>query len=262
MTKMLLRAVVIGALLAAVPGTAAPVGPIVNGSFELAAPGKAEICSTAGEGTWVDVTPNRDPWLARVHPCEAGAVKALHWSTSSVTQYGDFDGDGDREASIDGSRPSFEGIGAGHNMWQAYPSPHQAFTGNFDAFRFSVESGEIPRSAAVVLSFSTSPLDTPSPFVGVYFNCDLTFGSLESDEDGQVSVDPASGNFRSRHSDCDAAATAWTSADEAGRRSILGRLRIVQVSFWGFETGDPLLLDDVEIAGARTVVEELAGITL
>lgn len=253
---------VLAAVVSTVPGRAAPVGPVVNGGFEIAAPGKQVACDTVGSDTWIDVLPNHDPWLARVHPCEAGAVKAAQWSSSRVTQFGDVDEDGDREALIDGSLPADEGIGSSHNFWQAYPNPHQAYTADFDALRFRVEAGTIPPGAIVQLSLSTSPLAAPSPFVGIFLNCSLTFSRLTPDTGGLVSADPVEASFASRHVDCDASAAAWAAGGEDERRAALGTLRIVQVSFWGFEAGSPVVLDDVEIAGARTVPEQLLGIRL
>lgn len=191
------------------------------------------------------------PWLVSLAPCEAGAFKAVHWSSSAVTQFADWDGDGDREAKIDGSLPSDPLIGAAHNFWQAFPSPHQAFTANFDALSFRVEDGAIPAGAYVQISLSSVPFSDVSPFVGIFIDCFLTFPNLAPDGAGLVSVDPTTATFTAAWSGCDDEAAAWQAADEDGRRAILATMRIVQHSYWGFQTGAPVQLDGVELVGAK-----------
>lgn len=271
MKSWLIRSfVAFGAVLAAVPGQAAPVGPVVNGEFEIAVEAaKAPMCAAFGDTAVNVLPPDADPhipdplapgddvewpWLVSMAPCEAGLVKAAQWSSSRVTQFGDVSGDGDREAVIDGSIPADPFLGADHNFWQSYANPQQAYSGNFDALQFRLEGGEIPAGAYVQISLSATPLETVSPWVGVFFDCSLTFTNLTPNEAGVVSVDPATAAFASVYVDCEDAAAAWASASTTGRHTILSRLRIVQLSFWSFQTGDPLVLDGVELVNGRTIV--------
>lgn len=245
-------------IVSAVPASAAPLGPVVNGEFEIVAPGQDEVCLVTGD-THVDVLPpdqNPDPslpwpWLVRVSPCGAGAFKALHWSSSNVTEFGDFDGDGDREARVDGSVESDPLLGNAHNFWQAFPSPHQAYTADFDALRFRVEGGSIPQGAYVQISLSQTPLDEQTPWLVIFIDCFLTFTGLAADASGEVSVDPTTASFQKAWSGCADTETAWNSAGPVARREILNRHRIVQVSFWGFQTGAPLLIDGVDLSNAK-----------
>lgn len=258
---------------AAVQGGAVPVGPVVNGEFEIAAPApvKDAACAVAGDTTINVLPPDQNPhvqdptdpneelpwpWLASVTPCEAGAMKALHWSTSRVTQFGDYDGDGNREAKIDGSvtLPPGDQIGKSHNFWQAYPSPHQAYSADFQALRFRVEAGAIPPGASVQISLSSVPLSDVSPFVVIFIDCFLTFQNLTpSGSLNRVEADPVTATFSSAWDGCDDEAAAWSAADDAGKRALLGRMRIVQLSFWQFQTGAPVTLDGVELYQAKTI---------
>ncbi|MGH7818889.1 MAG: hypothetical protein ACREQ9_03875, partial [Candidatus Binatia bacterium] len=255
-----------------------PVGPLVNGEFELFLPGKGLACEVFGEDTAFRVLdPDQDPgiedptdpnetlpwlWLVSVWPCETGALKALQWSSSRSAQFDDHDGDGDREAEVS---PGVTDpvVGVDHNFWQAYPNPQQLFTANFDALEFRVEDGAIPPSAFVQISLSTTPLETQHPFLGIFLECSLTFRSalLVPGAGGDVSVDPVTADFSSRDPRCDGAKALWdAAATDDDRRAILGRLRIVQTSFWNFNTGtSPVRLDGVSLTGATTFVEELAA---
>jgi hypothetical protein len=194
------------------------------------------------------------PWLISVVPCEVGLVKAAQWSTSNVTQFGDVDADNDREAVIDGSIPSNPFLGAEHNMWQSYLNPQQAYAANFDAMQFRLEDGTIPAGAFVQVSLSTSPLETATAAPGVFIDCTLTFTGLTPNGSGLVSVDPVTAEFQSVYSDCESAAAGWASASTTGRRAILGRLRLIQLSFWGFQAGSlPVVIDGVDLAGSKTI---------
>ena len=258
----------------AVPGGAAPVGPVVNGDFELVVPVKQQMCDTFGDGAINVLDPDDDPdledptdpdsdlpwpWLVSLTACESGAVKALHWSSSRVSQWSDVDGDGDREVVIDGSvaLPPDDSIGKSHNFWQAYPSPHQAYSANFGSLTYRVEDGVIPSSARVHLVLSTTPGEVPAPWFGIFFNCQLIIRDMAPDENGLVTIDPVDGTLISNDPDCDVLAAAWDSASDQTRRTILGRTRIVQLSFWNFNSPDATVtLDDVSINDSRFWIED------
>lgn len=259
----------LAALAAAVPSQAAPVGPVVNGEFEVAASQlKDPACALFGDAALNLLPPDYDPhvpdplapgdfvewpWLVSLAPCEAGIAKAAQWSTSRVTQFADDDGDGDREAIIDGRIEPDPFVGADHNFWQSWASPHQAYWGDFDALRFRVEAGTIPAGASVQISYSATPFQAASPWAGVFIDCSLTFRTL-TPVGGLVSVDPTTADFRSEYADCNAAKSAWDAAGPGvARHSILRRLRIVQLSFWRFQTGDPIRIDGVELFNGKTV---------
>lgn len=195
--------------------------------------------------------------LAWINPVNTLSDDAIHWSDQGGTEFGDRDGDGDREAAVISG-------GAHHNFWQAWPSPFQAFTGNFDALEFDVEAGSIASSAAVILSFSATPLEAQSPWVGAFIDCQLRFsGSSMDASSGHVSVDPVEAVFSPSSPDCDAAKAEWDSGDDATKRQVLGRLRIIQLSFWGFERAAEdttcecaVQIDNVSLSHATSVAEE------
>lgn len=201
-------------------------------------------------------------WL---NPVRTAGDDALQWSQQNAA-FADHDGDGDREALIPHGGP-------GHNLWQSIAQPFQGFTPNAEAFEFDLEAGGIASNAKVVLSMSATPMEAQSPWVGVYFDCQLTLGSSQLTDgldDGHVSVDPTDGQFRSRSADCDQAKADWDTAkedgDEDALRDVLGRLRIGQMSFWGFQQAaeDPACtcaaqIDNVSLTEATTVAEEIAA---
>ena len=204
--------------------------------------------------------------LAWLNPVRTAQDDAIHWSAENMVG-GDWDGDGDREAKIPNGGP-------GHNMWQAYPSPFQAFTANFDALEFDVDDGAIAPGSLVQISLSTTPLEVQNPWLVIFLDCGLNFpGSAllaNMDANGHVAMDPADATLFSRNTgntqDCDAAAAAWAGASHAERHEILGRLRIVQLSFWSFHTApnDPscdcaILIDNVSLTHATTFAEEIAA---
>lgn len=195
------------------------------------------------------------------NPVETAREDAVHWSQADGnTQFAaDFDDDEfDREVKIGANASA-----SGHNLWQAWPSPHQAYSGSFDDLTFRVEDGEIPSSASVKVSLSATPSETVHQYVLLWLDCDLTFTAeqLTSSKVGDtVQADPADAIFRSRDDSCDAAKQAWdgASSDEE-RRDVLGRLRIVQLSFWGFNRGSQdVVLDGVGLEGTTTPAEEIA----
>lgn len=269
--KLLTAALLALAPALAAAGGALPLNPITNGGFETAVPGRDLACSYAGEDTQLrllrDLAPFVEPtddvtglglsnavhenWLVTVWPCEQGAFKAVGWSTDPSVQFRDLDGDGDREARLSPG-------GGSHRMWQSFVHAPQAVSGDFDAFRFRVESaGGLPAGSAVVISFSTSPGHATHPWVGIYAECGLylTPAQLLPGANGLRSADPATGTLRdyARDGFCDKQAAAWGAASADERRALLAGMRIVQVSFWGFPGA--LVLDDVEITGARLMTQ-------
>lgn len=198
-------------------------------------------------------------WLNAV---SLGADPAAQWSGHDDDHVGDLDGDGDREIGIAAGSN-------GHNLWQSIVQPFQAFTPNAEAFEFDVEAGEI--RGTVIFSMSATPLEAQSPWVGLWLDCQLAFPAsllLENmDEDGHVSVDPIDGTFTSRSADCDGAEENWKNAGtDEDLRKILGRLRLAQMSFWGFQTADAdpacdcaIQIDNVSLTQATTVAEEIAA---
>lgn len=231
-----------------------PAGPVLNGGFELAVAGAQELCDTAGDQE-INLI------VVIIDTCSPGAMKAVHWSSEDGMVFGDsgLDGDGDREAIINAG----SGV-SNHNFWQAWPSPHQAYTANFDEYRFKLESGSIPAAANIQVGLSLSPLFVQHPFVLVFWEGAVMFtgSQMVPDAGGVVHLDPVTQgqvicpadydpclDFQSQFN---AAATA------AGRRALLGETRVVQDSFWNFNLGSgTVVIDDVAIVGATTPPEEL-----
>jgi hypothetical protein len=248
-------------------GPLLPVGPVLNGGFELAAyPARGPLCEVFGP-TYINVfepgNPLGLPWLASVSPCHAGAVKALGWSSGMTSDVGDFDADGDREVRF---LPGVVDPQLGsHNLWQAYPNPHQAWVADFTELRFRVEGGAVPPGALVQVSLSETPLSDASPWVGIFIDCFLTFLNVASQvgAGGVVMLDPVEDAvFSPGWSGCDDEAAAFNApgATPADKLAVLSKLRFVQHSYWHFASGPaPVTIDDVEIVGARTVVESAAG---
>lgn len=229
----------------------APVGPVVNGEFELYAPAKDIVCTVFGDFS-VDILPDRNPWLLHVEPCESSAVKALWWSTPATTQFADFDGDGDREARMDGAP------GPAADLVQTYASPHQLYTANFEALTFRVEGGAPPAGAAVRLALSVTPYEAITPDVPFYIDCVLTFPVAGAR--GVVRADPVGAWFGASSGACKRTAHDWAATGPEGRRTILSRLRIVELSFAGMRGVGPVVLDGIDLAGARTIAEDHPGL--
>ena len=237
------------------------VDPVFNGGFELAAePARPVSCAATGpDGVKVAPDGSGLPWVTTVDGCEGSAFTAAQWSHGSNVAFEDVDGDGDREArTVPGPLDPDTGT---HTMWQAFASPHQAFAGDFDHLAFRVESGSVPTGAAVVVSFSNTPVGDQTPWVGIFITCSLSLprATLAPDADGVVRVSPLEGRFRSTFEDCDDQAAAWNAAGatEEERAAILAGLRMVQLSFWGFSSSE-VVLDDVGIVGAQTFAEAAA----
>ncbi len=200
-------------------------------------------------------------WVNLVDAAQKPAVAWSHEPEQSPTVFGDNDGDMDREATIlaDGSLK-------GHNMWQSYASAHEAFTGDFEAFELDVEAGELRDGGLVQISMSPAPLREVSDHV-VSPDCRLNIhGSLMEANmvDGHVSVDPVDAQYvvPKGYEGCPTV-DEWNAADDDGKRDILSQLKIVQMSFWGFNAGVPedpdcgcaVQIDNVSISNPASLVE-------
>ncbi len=203
--------------------------------------------------------------VAWLNPAKLARDDAVHWSTGDSTLVDTVDADADREARIAADTSLSD-----HNMWQAWSSPHQAYTADFDALEFDVEDGAISDKASVQVSLSATPLEEVTPWVAVFLDCSLNFNAAVLQDhqagDGRVAVDPAEANLVTRGDACDPAAQNWTAADHDERHAILSHLRIVQVSFWGFNHGelDPscecaIQIDNVAIFHASSAAEAAPG---
>lgn len=197
--------------------------------------------------------------LAWINPVSQTRKPAVGWSMHDeqderTVTFGDFQGDGDREA-LFVQKPN----GSGHNLWQSWLSQNQAFTADFQALEFTVESGTIPDNARIQVSLSATPLNNQSDEVPFFRDCALNFhgDDLASTlDDGRVSMDPVDAGFidtGDRH--CTDLADKWKTADDDERRDILSRLRVVQFSFWRFQNTGPLMIDDVSLTQTATVAE-------
>lgn len=189
------------------------------------------------------------------------------WSTGldSSTEFGSgFDDDPfDREAKI-----LTDSDKAPHNLWQVV-NRQQAYTLNFDEYRFTVENWDDikdnanPLPGNIKLSFTLTPVDTQHPFVLIFLDGFLQFnpGPEDVDDDGVVHLDPVQdGTLKCYWEACDEFKEDYDDGTSEEKRTDLGRLRIIQNSFWTFNQGqeDPVVLDDVAIDGATTTAEEAA----
>jgi hypothetical protein len=245
-----------------------------------AAPQKAAENATESPAYWADFQsgyghcvfePNGRgedvAWLNPVDTMKNPAMWSVHpFFPSTVFGFGFDDDPFDREAKFPAKS---SGQLANHNLWQSYVSQPGVYTANFDELAFDVEQGEVPNSAGVVVSLSATPLDTQSPWVAGYYDCQLSFGTdvLEADATGRVAVDPLDAGLSVDQSDsvnyCENAQETLEDPDasEEEKRDALGRLRIVQISFWGFNVDHgetPVVVDDIGMPGASTAVEEAA----
>lgn len=204
--------------------------------------------------------------IAWLNPVRLATDDATHWSGHNDDTLGDLDDDGDREIAIptDPETP--------HNLWQAWPSPFQAFTARFQALELDVEAGAIPDGALIQVSLSATPVETQSGDLVLFRDCALNFpGTLLNDHldaQGHVDVNPLEAGFSDTGDpDCEELEDRWNDPDTTDhqRREILGRLRVVQLSFWRFHVSpeDPscacsIQLDNVALSHATTVAEEVA----
>lgn len=146
-----------------------------------------------------------------------------------------------------------------HNFWQNILSQGRepAYTANFDAFEFDFENHDeasIPSSASVDISLNPFGLEDQESLDPSLIECSISFSGdvLSQNLDantGRVSVDSLLANYNPG-GDC---------PDDPDQED-LGRLRIAQLSFWRFNQGDdPVVIDNIEIAGATTAAEEVAS---
>lgn len=215
-------------------------------------------CVYDPQGQGVDIV-----WLQAKERSEQAALWSYHPRDASAEFGFNFDDDPfDREVRF----PADDSL-ASHNLWQTYVSQPGAYTANFTEFRLTLEDGSVPSSARVILSLSATPLETQTPYLAGYLDCQLTFPSsvLSPDSDDVVRVDPLEGILQNDGSDstpfCEEAVNTFNDPDasEDDKRDALGRLRIVQLSFWSFHTGaEDVVVDDIAIQDASLFVEEAA----
>ncbi len=202
-------------------------------------------------------------WLAPVERMN----QPLHWSkhpdNPGVTFGYLYDGDPfDREAAF------LPGVGVNHNMWQAYPSPFQGFSADFDELQIEIEAGTIPDNAKIQLFLNGQPRHhVPATTADVYetgttIDCSLTFNGTSMaatlDGDNVVHMPPTDAIFSDRNDpDCQDLKEDWDAGNESDKREVLSQLRFVQISFRGWNTGDDVVVvDNFRLDGAATLAEE------
>lgn len=232
-----------------------PAGPLINGGFELVVNDGGLVCQVGGDNE-VEIPPGTP--LIVVNPCNTSATKALAWSSPRTTVFGNFHAaEPDREVKI----PANASHGS-HNLWQSWANPQQLFTANFSLFEFKVEAGTVPSAANVQVGLSLSPGYAQHPFVGVFWEGAVYFNGSDVQPDtlSFVRMDPArDGSILcpADYSPCLDFQADFDAANLVGKRELLGQARMVQVSFWNFNTGSSdVVLDWLLISGAKTVPEE------
>lgn len=212
---------------------------------------EARFASGYDHCVWGDDTGYDLCWC---NPADDVSDEAIQWSGHQDDTIADSGADDDPDREITVTKDS-----SSHNFWQAFPNPFQAYSGNFDAVELRVEDGQVPRSASVHVVLSASPLQAQSPWFVYYFDCSLTFTGFQT---GANSIPVLDGRFSSRSSDCQQAADTWANGTDAEKREMLGRMRIVQLSFRGWDnvasTDDEVALDGISLSGATLAAEEAA----
>lgn len=209
-------------------------------------------CVYDPQGQGVDIV-----WLQAKERSEQAALWSYHPRDASAEFGFNFDDDPfDKEIRVESSPSN----GGDHNLWQNVFNPGRtyAFTANFDGLAFDLEDGEIPDDASVKVSLGAEPLNVQERFTApAYIDCVLGFpgSALQASadaNDGRVSVSPLNAEVGySGPSDPDC-------PDEKTEEN-LGRLTIVQLSFWNFNDGtEPVVIDDVALDGATAHAEEAA----
>lgn len=215
------------------------------------------VGSTAGDPDSVHECDPQFREFALVNPWNMAHDRAVGWSNDAGTDFYDFSDDGDIEAIIP-SRPAEHS----HNMWQSAATTTQAFSADFDAFEFRLESGQIPARANIQLGLSLSPSWMQHPFVGTFWEGAVYFtaSDMVPDEDGLVSLHPiAAGEIICPdYTPCREFKAAYVAADDAGKATLLGQTRLIQTSFWQFNNAaGPVVIDDIAYVGAKTAAETM-----
>lgn len=278
----------------ALGGGIAPVNPVINGDFDTDVPFTppqelavlGDVCVGVGHQALdvADDAPTGDPNALAAYAVDHATMIAddpeyltycqIHndvadvnawrklssgaptWSRDSGVEIVDADGDGDREAVIPTRAVDFN-----HDLWQSWASPQQAWSLDFDAFAFTVESGAIPSSANNQIGFSLTPSYAQHPYVGIFWEGAVHFTSadMRPDANGRVTMDPVrDGSIicPSGYTPCLEFRAAYAAADDAGKHTLLGQARIVQTSFWAFNNlAGPVAIDDIAFEGAKLAVE-------
>lgn len=136
-----------------------------------------------------------------------------------------------------------------HRMWQSYAiAVHQAFSGDFRELSFDALSDITPNGGTrIQLSYSETPVYVQSPWLLIFIDDFNTFTFTKPVAKGtHVTIDPIRGNpdlgilasFQGAWSGAQAAsAFNAPTCDLACKHQVLGGLREVQFSFWGFSDG-------------------------
>lgn len=212
-------------------------------------------CIDDAKGEGVDLV-----WFNTVDHANKPVMWSVHPRTASTAFVYDGDDDpSDREAQFIAEKSL-----SNHNLWQVYVSQPGLYTANFTSFDFVLEDGEIPTKANVYMHLSATPLELQTPYAAGYFECTLVLPAetMIPDGQGQISIDPLDGDLNARDPECEDAADTFSDEgnDEEVRRAALGRLRVVQMGFRNFNLGtQDVVIDDVNIQGASTAADELAG---
>lgn len=208
--------------------------------------------------------------LVIVSPCFASALNTPAWNNGQLraadnaAQARDADGDGDAEMVVPAQPFS------SHNFWHPFANAQQAFSANFDKMTFDIEldgvtRAQLPNSAYIAISVALTPFNDLHQFAVLYVECSLsvtksqllsaaTFTTVPGPGGRtylHVSIDPTAMAFRAYTSDgfegCNNEEAAWGPASAADRRAMLGTMRLVQVSFWGWNGA---VIDNVDLRGS------------
>lgn len=192
---------------------------------------------------------------AQLNPWNIAHDRGTGWSNDPGTTFYDFDDDGDVEAVIPRVPTTHS-----HSLWQSVATSTQAFSADFDAMTFALESGTIPPYANIQVGLSLSPSYAQHPFVGIFWEGAVLFRAddMVPDAGGVIRMDPiADGEIICpAYAPCLQFKAEYEAADAAGKHTLLGQTRIVQTSFWSFHTPmGPVVIDDVAYDGAKSMLE-------
>ncbi|MFA5862375.1 MAG: hypothetical protein WDA16_11845 [Candidatus Thermoplasmatota archaeon] len=181
--------------------------------------------------------------------------RGLAWSSEKVT-FTDNNGDGDQEAVFNTTPGAF--------LYQAAASTQQAWSADFDSFEFTLESGNLPPGAYIQIGFSVVPGYQQNPFIGVWWDgIQFNKKNMTLDEQGRIHLNPIKDGFIvcAVYTPCTDFQKAYSVGDEKAKHNLLGQVRLVQTSFWGF--GNPsghVVIDDVAYVGAKTMAETVPNL--